>query len=100
LFVKKKGEKTERREKSALDIFVNESFPITGSASLMCFGWIEGKLTSKQEFQALTSSPVNTIGGIKNGNPTTVEQKSISTWTTRHHALDVIPPNKNKLTNI
>lgn len=35
-------------------------------------------LTSEQEFQALNSSPVKIIGGTKNGNPTTVEQNSIS----------------------
>eukprot|EP00262_Sarcandra_glabra_P016358 TRINITY_DN530_c1_g1_i3.p1 TRINITY_DN530_c1_g1~~TRINITY_DN530_c1_g1_i3.p1 ORF type:complete len:173 (+),score=5.67 TRINITY_DN530_c1_g1_i3:11-529(+) len=36
------------------------------------------KVTSEHEFHALNSSPVKTMGGIKNGSPTTVEQNSIS----------------------
>lgn len=34
--------------------------------------------TCEHEFHALNNSPVKTIGGIRKGKPTTVEQKSIS----------------------
>ena len=36
------------------------------------------KVTCEHEVQALNNSPVKSMGGIKKGKPTTVEQKSIS----------------------
>lgn len=42
---------------------------------------ILSNFTLEQELQALNNSPVKIIGGIKNGKPTTVEQKSISIYT-------------------
>jgi hypothetical protein len=35
-------------------------------------------ITCEHEFHALNSSPVKTMGGIKNGKPTTLEQNNIS----------------------
>jgi hypothetical protein len=39
---------------------------------------VYSKFTCEHEVHALNNSPVKSIGGIKKGNPTTVEQKSIS----------------------
>ena len=38
-------------------------------------------VTSQHETHALNNSPVTSIGGIKRGKPTTVEQNSISVCT-------------------
>jgi len=41
-------------------------------------GSVYSKITCEHEVHALNNSPVKSMGGIKKGKPTTVEQKSIS----------------------
>lgn len=50
---------------------------------------VYSKITCEHEVHALNNSPVKSMGGIKKGKPTTVEQKSISICVNNEKVLQI-----------